>query len=304
MIHRQKPLFSHLLATIILICGIWLLIVLQQRVEASAEVTLTSAELLWAPDYRVQHILALAEDNSAADALWIRSVFYLVAQKFEEKQKRYAELQEQARIKGNNVNESISQDPSAGNSASNFEDFKFTDQTAIVNALFWNSGSEDARHFLHLLNVITDLDSMYITPYVQGALNLAMMAGRHEEALEILTKGARMRPDRWEMPYYTGFIQMFYLDDKHNAADNIQAAAMKKDVPLIIVQLAAALQAGLGKREMTVEFLRTIYELTEDVAVKEKIENLLFVYGSNIIVRIQDRSRDINSELDKLLKEL
>ena len=151
--------------------------------------------------------------------------------------------------------------------------------------------------------MVTDLDPRFKTPYFKGALNLGLAFGRFDEALELLSKGIRAVPDRWEMFYYCGFIKLFYLNDKESASDDLVKAALKPDAPPIVVQQAAAIKVGLGQKELAVAFLQTLYETTENEDMKEKIENMLKVYVKGK-PKAPIIKKDISDTLDSLLQTL
>jgi len=94
----------------------------------------------------------------------------------------------------------------------------------------------------------------------------------------LLDKGIRQRSDRWEMPYFKGFIHLFFMNDKLGAAREIRAAATKRNAPGFVIRLAAALQVGLGRLETAIEFLRSLAEVTEDEQLKRQIEDIILNY--------------------------
>lgn len=223
-------------------------------------------ELLYLPDRQLLHIAALGDDMTAADLMWLRGVFYVAAQGFEEKQEESYK------------HWFIRQAASAQSDTIDFWHYDFRQHPVIQHMLLWNLGSEDARELSRLLDNVTRLDSLFATPYVQGGLNLALMAGRPEEALKLLDRGVQAMPDRWEMPYYRGFIKLFFLNDKAGALDDISLAAQKPGVLPVVVDLAAALKMGMGKRDLALDFLRSLYDLTNDQTLKKNIGDLLARY--------------------------
>ncbi len=295
----------------------WVLLLLQHRVEAIQEERAAQSELLYVPDWRVLHGLALGDDATAADLLWIRSVFYISAQRFHDAYHEYLGVphhhhghhhekvhHHNHKLDHKDIHRTDSKRPVEQIPDSvDFLELDFRKHPLLQGSLYWNIGSEDGRYLYRMLDIVTRLDPHFITPYVQGAMNLALMAGRYEEALDLLEKGTVEQPDRWEMPYYRGFIRLFFQNNKVGAVEDIQDAALKPDAPIIVVQLAAALQIGIGRRDLAVRYLRTIYEITEDEKLKTKIRDMLRVYGGGPKAGTTARKPQVGKMLDSLLVE-
>ena len=291
--NRWRKYRSVVLWVVIVAAAFWALLMLQQRVEAVQARKPVESELLYVPDWRVLHGMALGDDAAAADLLWVRSVFYIAAAGFEEKQE--------------DIHGDIDRQVQAGISRPDtvrFQDMDFREEPLLRGGLYWNIGGDEVRYLHRLLEIVTHLDPRFVTPYVQGALNLALMAGRYEEALDILKRGMAARPDRWEMPYYRGFILLFFQNDKVGAVEDIQDAALKPGAPVIVVQLAAALQVGIGRRDLAIRYLQSIYKMTDDEKLKKKIEDMLQVYGAGMKVGGTVHQPQVGGKLDSLLMGL
>lgn len=289
-----------------IVAGLLILVQLQSRIEAVEKGPGAELELLWVPDIRVVHGLALGDDNTAADMLWLRSIFYLAEQHPEldhhhhhgeecpvchggsfggEKHTHTADNEGHSlpHVHNNSIEGKIFGDPDTTITdeeiSGNYDPLDFRHNRSLKTLLLYDVNSGKSLHLYRLLNTATDLDPMFASVYYQGAMNLGMIEGRYNEALKLINKGIKARPDRWEMHYYRGFIRLFYLNDKAGAAIDIQTAALKPDAPVIVVQLAAALQVGIGNVDMALEFLRSLIEVTDDPVMREKIHNMLEVYS-------------------------
>jgi tetratricopeptide (TPR) repeat protein len=280
---RNIPVFLSLIALGI---GLGLIAFLHDRLECQKTVHLDFGELLWVPDWKIPHVLALGDDDTAADLLWIRSIFYVGA--FHDEDHHHGHEHGGHRHSSYGAHnaddhEPEHQDTNAGEDYAKPDsvDFMATDLgavPAIQRSLQGTVDPTEAIHMYHLFDVITDLDELFLTPYYQGAMYLSLMTGRWQEALKLLEKGSGNRPDSWEIPYYRGFIRLFYQNDKVGAADELLAAALKPGAPGFVVQLAAALQAGIGRLEAAIEFLRSLKEVTEDEELKRQIEETIAIY--------------------------
>jgi len=298
------PRFTQTLYIILaLAICITLLIFLRGRIEKSHAVQFDFGELLWVPDARIPHILALGDDNTAADMLWIRSIFYVGAyhglshehhqhadgepgnhhsgygRHHREHIDKHEHVHEHDVHNQNHEIEHPKEHHRTGERDTlSFSNVDFREIPIIRNTLKGYLEEDEALHMYHLFNVITDLDPMFATPYFQGAMYLLVMAGRWEDALKLLEKGIKNRPDRWEMYYFKGFVNLFYQNDKIAAASELKRSAMQKDAPGYVVRLAATLHAGLGDLETALEFLRTLAEITEDKEMKARIEKQIEAY--------------------------
>ncbi|NQU04745.1 MAG: hypothetical protein HQ568_01530 [Calditrichaeota bacterium] len=317
---KVKEFFRLLLTVALLALGLLLLVGIQGKMQAQQAPHLNLGELLWVPDWKIPHILALADDNTAADILWIRSIFYVgeyhddgdehdhghhdehgAHDKHEHHHMNYTYSREEVSEHGhvhehqhehehdvhhdNHADHHIHEQQDhkiEGDKAPDSIDFKsfdFRNLSIIRKTLAGHLADDEAKHMYHLFNVITELDTMFVTPYYQGAMYLTLMGGRYKEASLLLDKGMKHRPDRWEMPFYRGFIRLFYMNDKAGAINDLRTSSMKKDAPDFVIQLAASIQVGMGQIEMAIEFLKSLYEVTEDQEMKVKIKELIELYS-------------------------
>jgi len=285
-----------LLRTVTIILCLVLIGLLQNKIEA-VEDNNDTTKLLYVPDIRVLHGLMLGDDAVAADLLWLRSIFYIASYHDHD-----AHDSEENHTRHEHEHEHDTHEHKDDSDQSNGE-MDFLKNASVQNLLFSNEHSSEAMHLSKLLNMVTDLDSLFVTPFFEGALTLGLVFGRYDEALELLNKGIIALPDSWEMYYYSGFIKLFYLNDMNGSSDDMINAAMKPNVPPIVVQQAAAIKVGLGQREMVIEFLKTLYETTENGDLKEKIENMLAVYDLGMPKAPIDK-KDIGDSLDSMLNNL
>lgn len=248
--------------------------------------------LLYIPERAVLHSSALGDDGLAADLLWLRSVFYIGDNDLEDKQlAKFSDL----RTKVTGV-----QNRPPGVS---FDDQDFRQDPSLQSLLFWNDGSNDLPQLFPLVNRVTELDPAFVTPYIHGAMNLAMYAGRYSEARYLLDRAVINCPGRWEPSYYRGFLRLFYANDKLGAVDDITTAARTPGAPIIVIQLAAALQVGAGMKDQTIQFLTSLRGLTDEPELKKKIDDMLAVYGKGVKVERAAQTNQVTSMLDSLLHQ-
>ncbi len=270
------------------VVGLILVIIIQHRFEAAGFASESDLALLYVPDQRIMHGMALADDNTAADMLWLRSIFYFAGyhpHEHHHHHHHHVDFYRHSEHSGEHEGHDHHPEEGEGHRAkpradgSGFDPLDFRHNPSVKDILLFDIDDVPrAPHYYRLLDMVTDLDSLFATPYFAGALNLGIMEGRWDEALRLMEKGVAALPERWEMKYYRGFIRLFYLNMKEEAVEDIRAAALCPGAPLIVIQLAAALEAGLGHVDMTLEFLKSLSEVTKDPQIKAKIDDMLEYY--------------------------
>jgi hypothetical protein len=103
-----------------------------------------------------------------------------------------------------------------------------------------------------LLDLATSLDPYFDVVYKFGSVFLAEPypagAGRPDQAIALLQKGLRTRPDRWELAQGIGFVYYWWLADYQNAAMWFNRGADMPAAPDWLRPLAAVTLAQGGNR--------------------------------------------------------
>jgi tetratricopeptide (TPR) repeat protein len=103
-----------------------------------------------------------------------------------------------------------------------------------------------------LLDLTTSLDPYFDVVYKFGSVFLAEPypagAGRPDQAIALLQKGLRTRPDKWELAQGIGFVYYWWLTDYQNAAMWFNRAADLPNAPDWLRPLAAVTLAQGGNR--------------------------------------------------------
>jgi hypothetical protein len=104
-----------------------------------------------------------------------------------------------------------------------------------------------------LLDVTTSLDPRFNIAYRFGAIFLAEPPpggpGRPDLAIELLLKGLRERPDKWEYMQDIGFVHYWWRHDFRAAADWFDRASRVPGAPWWLQSLAATTLAQGGDRQ-------------------------------------------------------
>ncbi len=111
------------------------------------------------------------------------------------------------------------------------------------------------RRLVRLLEYSVEVD-----PSFAGAYHFAAAALPHEtkdgrvfgviDAVRILQRGLRERPDDWRMGFLLGFLQSYYLHEFAAAAHSFSVAAARPDAPAFLALLATRLAAQEGDLQL------------------------------------------------------
>ncbi|MFQ5901128.1 MAG: tetratricopeptide repeat protein [Thermodesulfobacteriota bacterium] len=148
-----------------------------------------------------------------------------------------------------------------------------------------------------LLDLVTDLDPKFAYAYEMGSVVLAVYAQRIDESIAILEKGYDQDLDYWEIPFYLGFNLFYYRGDYEKAAVYIAKAAELPDSPAYVPRLAARLYAEAGNPDTAIEFLKSVYETTDDERVKKDIEK-------KIKLAVMERDMQLLEKLYNVFEEI
>ncbi len=116
------------------------------------------------------------------------------------------------------------------------------------------STTQDKRYDLlyPLLDLTTSLDPRFSVAYRFGAIFLAEPPpggpGRPDLAIELLQKGLRSQPNRWELAEDIGFVYYWWLNDHEQAAAWFTRAARLPGAPEWLNPVAAMTLAKGGNR--------------------------------------------------------
>jgi hypothetical protein len=128
-------------------------------------------------------------------------------------------------------------------------------------------------YLYHMLNIITDLDPKFISPYTLGTILLTTDAHESDLALKFLDKGMRDNPEFWEIPFTKGFIYYIHNKDPEKASKWFLLASFKKDAPEMVQKFATwTLYKGKGV-ELTLRLYLRLYEISSSGIFKEKAIN-------------------------------
>lgn len=125
------------------------------------------------------------------------------------------------------------------------------------------------EHLSHILDILTTLDPKFIHAYTFGALLLMDYAKGPQEARTLLEKGMRENPDRWEIPFTTGFIHYVFLKQLPEAGEYFLKAAKLPDAPEACLRFAGFVYRKAGERKMALRLWTDLYNSSRNQVEKE-----------------------------------
>lgn len=124
----------------------------------------------------------------------------------------------------------------------------------------------------HALDVVTTLDPKFAYAYQLGGVNLSVLGKRPDLSNMLLEKGMRENPDVWQIPFYLGFNNFFYLNDFKSAAEYMAIASKLPGHPAYLPKLAARLYVQAGEPAVALDILLRLYMETRDEKVRATVE--------------------------------
>lgn len=111
----------------------------------------------------------------------------------------------------------------------------------------------DRYQLLHpLIDITTTLDPHFSTAFQFGALFLSEPLpngpGRLDLGIEMLEKGLRAEPARWQYAQYLGFLHYWHSGDRQEAGRQFERAAAMPGAPIWLKPLAANMFIEGGDR--------------------------------------------------------
>lgn len=123
-----------------------------------------------------------------------------------------------------------------------------------------------------IIDLITDLDPKFISPYMFGGLALSLSGMHVDESILILKKAYKVDPNIWQTGFYLGFNYWYYLQEYDRAVEYTSKAASQPGAPSFLSALAANLYAESKRPDMAIDFLKNLKETTKDEDAKKDID--------------------------------
>jgi tetratricopeptide (TPR) repeat protein len=228
------------------------------------------------PKGEVLKWLSMGYRGLLGDWLWIQSVLYFGRRAVDEEDNYYY-IYEQKK-KNPEKERSCPDHPNLPDLAETKPEYMDTTLSIPqrLKAMLWDNKSRGLVDYIFpMLDRVTTVDPHFIFPYVFGGVYILMDTGEVDEASSLLEKGYRANPQRWEFPFYLGWIVWMYREDQEHASQYLMEAVSKEQCPKYVGTLLAGLTRKLNKVEMARLYLESLLESTENPQIRKRLEEVL-----------------------------
>jgi len=199
------------------------------------------------------------------DVLWIRSVLYYGRRVIDDDNPYFV----YAKQKGT-LNAEI-----ASVRKENKISGKDSIRIALKHILYKQSSRGLVRFIYPLLDRVADLDPHFIFPYIFGGVYVLLDTGEEDKAEALLRKGIISNPDRWEFPFYLGWLYWMYKGDRQSTYKYLSDAIKIKDCPEYVESLYTGLSKNLGRKNEARIYLKSLIESTDNEDMKNQLQKTL-----------------------------
>jgi len=142
---------------------------------------------------------------------------------------------------------------------------------------------------LPLLNTAAELDPRFSIVYRYGAVFLSepspIGAGLPDTGVALLSKGADLNPNNWQLRQEEGLFMFFYQHDAKGGSEVLLRASKIEGAPDWMAGLAAQVLSKGGELESSLSMWSIIYEQSEPGILRDNARTQLEIVQSRILAR-------------------
>ncbi len=265
----------------------FLVVYSQRQLDRHRTPEMELQEILHLPDGKILKTISLGYNSVLSDLLWIKSVLYFGKHTLDEDNPFYRYLAQQAGVEPETEHEEHE-----GEEHHHSEEFlarlqrnepqPTRDATLDLahdpnlQHIVSRSGSVYLAPYIYpILWRVVELDPNFIYPYLFGGFTVLHETGDVEEAYALLQFGRQHNPNRWEFPFYLGYIDLFYNGRTGKALEWLSEALARPDHPAFLERLYVSLTRATSQTAHIIEYLKALYQSSEDQETRERILKIL-----------------------------
>jgi len=230
-------------------------------------------ETLYLPDGKVLKMVSLGYTSLLADILWIKSVIYYGKNSLDEDNPFYYF------IKQNNIDTDILQQDRAvkinTNELQHEYGIDFSQDIKLARHHIKDRDFQVANFLYPLLQRVAELEPHFLSTYEFGGLVVLKQTGAVHHASRLLNYGLQMNPDKWELPFQLGYIELFYNGNNESAIRWLSQAIALPDAPGFVSHLYQSFMENQKKPALYINYLKGLYKSTTNEKVRNNILELL-----------------------------
>jgi hypothetical protein len=126
-----------------------------------------------------------------------------------------------------------------------------------------------------LLDRVTTVDPHFLFPYLFGGVYVFLDTGEYTSASNLLEKGYRANPERWEFPFYLGWIAWMDREDSVAVLRYLSEAVTKTGCPVYAADLLAGLSKRLDRSAFTKMYLERLYQSVDNAEIRKQVQEFM-----------------------------
>jgi len=238
----------------------------QSAMDSHRVIRFVNKRPVFLPKGRVLKWMSVGYRGLVADWLWIESVLYYGRRVTDEDNPYYVYM-----LKKEKVEEEFKNRPQVSPVVDSI-----TGLAKDLSHILYRFDSRGLVDYIYpMLDRVTTLDPHFISPYIFGGVYVLMETGEIDASLKLLQKGYKTNPERWQLPFYLGWIEWMYKGNIEETYKYLLEAVRKEGCPRYVGDLLTGLSAKLGRSELTKRYLRGLLKSTDNPEIKKQIKKLL-----------------------------
>ena len=238
-------------------------------------------ENLYLPDGKILKIVSLGFNSLLSDFLWVKSVLYFGKFTLDDENpfievvlRKMGKTMADLDHNHSHENENGTQNTST-HLESDIVNSSDMEQDSIITILQDFEIAGMAPHIYPLLRRVVELNPHFIYPYEFGGLIVLHQTGKIDEAYSLLEFGWENNPQRWEIAYFLGFVDLVYRNDSEQALKWLSHAALIPGHLPVVEKVYNSLLNDENNKVAIVEYLNGIFSTTKNTKIQEQIVEMI-----------------------------